>query len=77
MKAPEAIRCFLLPKIVMDKLLKKANSAPNDLTFEIGSNSDLVLENTITGNLEWTIKKFAHPVTKVSEEHILKIVFCT
>ncbi|MDD3169365.1 MAG: spore photoproduct lyase, partial [Eubacteriales bacterium] len=30
-----------------------------DLTFEIGSNSDLVLENTITGNLEWTIEAFA------------------
>jgi spore photoproduct lyase len=29
-----------------------------DLVFEIGSNSDLVLENTITQNLEWTIEEF-------------------
>jgi spore photoproduct lyase len=54
------MRLFVNREQMMDKLLKKADSAPNDLTFEIGSNSDLVLENTITGNLEWTIKKFAH-----------------
>ena len=30
-----------------------------ELTFEIGSNSDLILENTITGNLDWTIKEFS------------------
>ena len=28
------------------------------MVFEIGSNSDLILENTITGNLEWTIENF-------------------
>lgn len=54
------MRLFVNREQMMDKLLKKADSAPDDLTFEIGSNSDLVLENTITGNLEWTIKKFAH-----------------
>lgn len=53
------LRLFVNREQMMDKLLKKANSSPNDLTFEIGSNSDLVLENTITGNLEWTIKNFA------------------
>lgn len=45
-----------------------ADAGPNDqkgknsgkpLTFEIGSNSDLVLENTITGNLLYTIPRFA------------------
>ena len=30
------------------------------MTFEIGSNSDLILENTITGNLVWTIENFAN-----------------
>ena len=30
-----------------------------EATFEIGSNSDLILENTITGNLVWTIQNFA------------------
>ncbi|HEX3022340.1 MAG TPA: spore photoproduct lyase [Lachnospiraceae bacterium] len=29
-----------------------------DYTFEIGSNSDLILENTITDNLPWTIESF-------------------
>ena len=52
-------RLFVNREQMMNKLLKTANSSPNDLTFEIGSNSDLVLENAITGNLEWTIEKFA------------------
>jgi len=43
---------------MMDKLIKTANSSDKDIVFEIGSNSDLVLENTITGNLEWTIENF-------------------
>ena len=29
-----------------------------EVTFEIGSNSDLILENSITGNLVWTIQNF-------------------
>jgi len=44
---------------MMDKLIKTAEASEKDLVFEIGSNSDLVLENTITGNLEWTIENFA------------------
>jgi len=44
---------------MLEKLLKTANNSPKDLTFEIGSNSDLVLENTITGNLEWTVENFS------------------
>jgi spore photoproduct lyase len=43
---------------MMDKLIKTANQSERDLTFEIGSNSDLILENTITKNLEWTIERF-------------------
>ena len=39
--------------------IKTAEKSKKELTFEIGSNSDLVLENTITGNLVWTIEKFA------------------
>jgi spore photoproduct lyase len=53
------LRLFVNREQMMNKLLKTANSAPNDLTFEIGSNSDLILENTITSNLEWTIEEFA------------------
>ena len=52
------LRLFVNREMMLDKLIKTANSAQNDLTFEIGSNSDLVLENTITGNLEWTIESF-------------------
>jgi spore photoproduct lyase len=44
---------------MMDKLLKEAAKADRDLVFEIGSNSDLVLENTVTENLEWTIESFS------------------
>jgi spore photoproduct lyase len=53
------LRLFVNREYMMDKLIKTANQAEKDLTFEIGSNSDLVLENTITGNLSWTIETFA------------------
>ncbi len=46
------LRIFVNREQMMRKLLKTAGSAQYDLTFEIGSNSDLVLENTITGNLD-------------------------
>lgn len=53
------LRLFVNREQMMRKLLKTANAGREDLTFEIGSNSDLVLENTITGNLEWTIREFS------------------
>ncbi len=43
---------------MLDKIINVNNKSQKELTFEIGSNSDLILENTITGNLEWTIKNF-------------------
>jgi len=43
---------------MLDKIIKTSNNSEKELTFEIGSNSDLILENTITNNLEWTIPKF-------------------
>lgn len=49
---------------MLDKIIKTANKSDKELTFEIGSNSDLVLENTITGNLEWTIKNFVERAKK-------------
>jgi spore photoproduct lyase len=52
------LRLFVNREQMMDKLLKTANHSEKDLVFEIGSNSDLVLENTITQNLEWTIEEF-------------------
>ena len=52
------LRLFVNREYMLDKLKKTANKSNKDLVFEIGSNSDLVLENTITGNLEWTIDNF-------------------
>lgn len=53
------LRLFVNREKMMEKLIKTASQAEKDLVFEIGSNSDLVLENTITGNLEWTIENFS------------------
>ncbi|WP_411678209.1 radical SAM protein [Caproicibacter sp.] len=53
------LRLFVNREEMLDKLEKTARKSETDLTFEIGSNSDLVLENTITHNLEWTIEHFA------------------
>ncbi len=55
------LRLFVNREQMMDKLIKTAGRSEKDLVFEIGSNSDLVLENTITQNLEWTIEKFSEP----------------
>lgn len=52
------LRLFVNREQMLQKLIKKAKQGERDLTFEIGSNSDLVLENTITKNLEWTIEEF-------------------
>jgi spore photoproduct lyase len=53
------LRLFVNREEMMLKLLKAGREASEPQTFEIGSNSDLVLENTITGNLNWTIDYFA------------------
>ena len=53
------LRLFVNREEMLEKIIKVANEAEEELVFEIGSNSDLVLENTITGNLIWTIENFA------------------
>lgn len=53
------LRLFVNREAMLNKLMKTAEKADQDLVFEIGSNSDLVLENTVTGNLEWTIEEFS------------------
>ena len=49
---------------MLSKVIQVANKdfveKNRESVFEIGSNSDLVLENTITGNLIWTIQHFAN-----------------
>lgn len=53
------MRLFVNREQMLDKIKKVANKNEKDLVFEIGSNSDLILENTITNNLVWTIENFA------------------
>lgn len=43
---------------MLDRLIKRSFKSERPLCFEIGSNSDLILENTITGNLLYTIPRF-------------------
>ena len=54
------LRLFVNREQMLDKIIKTANKSDKITTFEIGSNSDLVLENTITNNLVWTIENFAN-----------------
>lgn len=52
------LRLFVNREEMLEKIIKTAEKSDKDLTFEIGSNSDLILENTITNNLVWTIENF-------------------
>ncbi len=52
------LRLFVNREKMLDKIIRVAESSNKELTFEIGSNSDLILENTITNNLIWTIDNF-------------------
>lgn len=52
------LRVFVNREDMMKKLKNHANKLQGGV-FEIGSNSDLVLENTVTKNLEWTIEEFS------------------
>lgn len=53
------LRLFVNREEMLEKIIKTSNESESELVFEIGSNSDLILENCITGNLKWTIEKFA------------------
>ena len=52
------LRLFVNREQMLDKIIRTAEKSDKNLTFEIGSNSDLILENTITKNLIWTIENF-------------------
>lgn len=52
------LRLFVNREEMLARLIKKAAGLTPAATFEIGSNSDLILENTLTGNLDWTIARF-------------------
>ena len=52
------LRLFVNREKMLNKIINTAEKSDRELTFEIGSNSDLILENTITNNLIWTIENF-------------------
>ena len=52
------LRLFVNREQMLEKIIKTSEKSEKELTFEIGSNSDLILENTITNNLPWTIENF-------------------
>jgi spore photoproduct lyase len=52
------LRVFVNRQQMMKKLKVSADKYPGSV-FEIGSNSDLVMENYVSGSLEWTIREFA------------------
>lgn len=54
------LRLFVNREQMLEKLIRTSNKADKELTFEIGSNSDLILENEMTNNLVWTIENFAN-----------------
>lgn len=52
------LRLFVNREQMLDKLIGFSQRTERPLTYEIGSNSDLLLENRVTGNLPWTIERF-------------------
>ena len=52
------LRLFVNREQMLEKMIKTASKSQAENVFEIGSNSDLILENTITNNLIWTINNF-------------------
>ncbi len=42
------LRLFVNREEMLEKIIRTANKTDRDLVFEIGSNSDLILENMIT-----------------------------
>ncbi|WP_349944485.1 spore photoproduct lyase family protein [Lacrimispora sp. BS-2] len=53
------LRLFVNREQMLKKIMDHGARSEKNYTYEIGSNSDLVLENTITGNLAWTIENFS------------------
>ena len=49
---------------MLDKIIKKANKSEKELVFEIGSNSDLVLENMITRKFGVDNREFYRKIGK-------------
>lgn len=53
------LRVFVNREDMLDKIIKHSIKNKSNFIYEIGSNSDLILENTITNNLPFVIENFA------------------
>ena len=53
------LRVFVNYEQMLSRLIKKSNAEQEAKVFEIGSNSDLILEHRVTGLLTETIEQFA------------------
>jgi spore photoproduct lyase len=53
------LRVFVNREDFLEEVRKKAGKLGQDKIYEIGCNSDMVLENALTGNLRWAIEQFA------------------
>lgn len=51
-------RYFVNREQMLEKIIKHTNKFPKEFVYEIGSNSDLVLENVVTNNLPYVINNF-------------------
>lgn len=58
------LRVFVNTDEIIDKLIKFSNKSEKELVFEIGSNSDLLLENLVTDSLYYNIEKFLYNTKK-------------
>ena len=52
------LRIFMNRDEMIDKVKKMVTKVGEHKIYELGCNSDMVLENTITGNLKWAIEEF-------------------
>ena len=53
------LRVFVNRDDMLNEIRKKSDKTGELKIYEIGSNSDMLLENSITDNLEWAIEQFA------------------
>lgn len=52
------LRIFMNRDEMLSKVKKMIKKSGEHKVYELGCNSDMVLENTITGNLKWAIEQF-------------------
>lgn len=58
------LRIFVNQEQILNKLIKSANGSINENVFEIGSNSDLLLENLVSNNLKENLEYFLNNTNK-------------